>query len=136
MSGISPSDNEKNIKILDSRSFNLSLDETVFELTMSLSETFIEFKLIPKNTNPSYCYKENYDLSAMNKNLFGFFKELEKSFKVYSQLLKDNKVKLVLDKEKNIMKLNSTIIHYYEEVETNLELKRFDLTKDDLYPYF
>ena len=101
---------------------------------MSLSETFIEFKLIPKNTNPSYCYKENYDLSAMNKNLFGFFKELEKSFKVYSQLLKDNKVKLVLDKEKNIMKLNSTIIHYYEEVETNLELKRFDLTKDDLYP--
>ena len=134
MSDISPSNNEKNIKILDSRSFNLSLDDTVFELTMNLSETFIEFKLIPKNSNASYCYKENYDLSAMNKNLFGFFKELKKSFEVYSQILKDNKVKLVLDKEKNIMKLNyKTIINYNEEVDTNLELKRFELTKDDLY---
>ena len=53
---------KKNLKILDSRSFKLSLDDTVFELTMNLSETFIEFKLIPKNTNASYCYKENYDL--------------------------------------------------------------------------
>jgi len=60
----------------------------------------------------------------MNKNLFGFFKELKKSFEVYSQILKDNKVKLVLDKEKNIMKLNyKTIINYNEEVETNLEKK-------------
>ena len=33
------------------------------------------------------------------------------------------------------MKLNyKTIINYNEEVETNLELKRFDLTKDDLCP--
>ena len=32
------------------------------------------------------------------------------------------------------MKLHyKTIINYNEEVETNLELKRFDLTKDDLY---
>ena len=53
---------KKNLKILDSRSFKLSLDDTIFELTMNLSETFIEFKLIPKNTNASYCYKENYDL--------------------------------------------------------------------------
>ena len=135
MSEISQSNKEKNIKILDSRSFNLSLDDTVFELTMNLSETFIQFKLIPKNSNASYCYKENYDLSAMNKNLFGFFKELKKSFEVYSQILKDNKVKLVSDKEKNTMKLNyKTIINYNEEVETNLELKKFDLTKDDLYP--
>ena len=135
MSDISSSNNEKNIKILDSRSFNLSLDDTLFELTMYLSETFVEFKLMPKNSNSSYCYKENYDLSAMNKNLFGFFKELKKSFEVYSQILKDNKVKLVLDKEKNIMKLNyKTIINYNEEVDTNLELKRFELTKDDLYP--
>jgi hypothetical protein len=96
MSEISQSNKEKNIKILDSRSFNLSLDDTVFELTMNLSETFIQFKLIPKNSNASYCYKENYDLSAMNKNSFGFFKELKKSFEVYSQILKDNKVKFAL----------------------------------------
>ena len=91
---------KKNLKILDSRSFKLSLDDTIFELTMNLSETFIEFKLIPKNTNASYCYKENYDLQTMNKNLFCFFNELKKSFEVYSQILKDNKVKLVLDKKK------------------------------------
>ena len=36
-------------KNLDSKSYNLSLDNENYELIMTLNESFIEFKLISKN---------------------------------------------------------------------------------------
>ena len=58
---------------------------------MNLTQTFIEFKIMPKNANDSYYYKK-INLNTFNKRLFAFFDELKKSFEIYSKKIKENKV--------------------------------------------
>ena len=118
-------------KILEAKKYDLSLINEKYELIMRLSESFIEFKLSPTNIISSYYYQEIFDLPTINKLLFTFFKEIKEVFAFYDKILNKKKVKLI--KENDIIKLNmKNIINFDEEIETNLELKKIKLTKDDL----
>ena len=114
----------ENTKVSDTKTYDLALMDEEYELVMELNESFIEFKLSPKNTVSTYYYQERFDLKTLIELLVAYFKELKEVFKFYDKILTVKKVKLVKNKEKDTISLNyKTIIHYDEEVETNLELK-------------
>ena len=127
------SENEKDIKIIETKSYNLSLLNEEYELTMNLTNLFIEFKLIEKNILSQYYYKEKFDLQTINKLLYTFFNEIKDVFNFYDKILINNKVKLILLKDKNAINLNfKNIINLDNEVESNLELKKSKINRDDI----
>ena len=131
---LTPEIEKNNNKIIESISYILLLENNEYELTMSLIENnLIQYKLIQKNTISSSYYIAEYDLSTINKLLFVFFKDIKEIYNFYDKILKKNKVKLILSKEKNKINLNfKNIINFDEEVETNLELKEIKLNKDEI----
>ena len=125
-------ENEK--KIIESKSYNLKLEQNEYELTMNITQdNYIQYKLIQKNTIALSYYFFEYDLPTINKLLYVFFKEIKEIFNFYDKILNKNKVRLVLSKEKSKIYLNfKNIINLDEEVETNLELKEMKLKKEDI----
>ena len=124
-------DQETEENILNSKKYNLLLDNEDYELTMNLRETFIEFKLTQKNIISLYYYQEKFDLQTINHLLSSFFKELKEVFEFYVKALNRNLVKLI----KNNIKMNLNMIYIIklnEEMEINLELKKIKFTKDDI----
>ena len=122
----------ENIKILETKKYDLSLNNEKYELTMNLNESFIEFILYQKNIISSYCYQEKFDLPTLNKYLFTFFKKLKEVFIFYDKVKDKKKVKLIQQNNNRIDLNMRNIINYDEKVETNLELKKNKLLKDDL----
>jgi len=124
-------ENEKDINIIESKSYNLSLLNEEYELIMNLSNLYIEYKLIKKNIIYPYFYKQKYDLQNINKLLYTFFNEIKDAYNFYDKILINNKVKLILIDDK--INLNfKNIINFDNEVETNLELKKIKINKDDI----
>ena len=96
-------------------------------------DNYIQYKLIQKDTIALSYYFFEYDLSTLNKLLYVFYKEIKEIFNFYDKILKKNKVKLKLSKERNKIYLNFTnIINLDEEVDTNLELKEIKLEKEEI----
>ena len=126
---ISSLENEKDI--IESKSYNLSLLNEEYELIMNLYNKYIEFKLIKKNIISIYYYKQKYDLENINKLLYTFFKEIKDVYNFYDKILNKNKVKLIL-KEDKINLIFKIIINLDNEIETNLELKKIKINKDDI----
>ena len=122
-------------KGLDKKSYILSLENYEYELIMTLLESTIEFKLVPKTANSDFFYKEKFDLSTINekKYLIITLKDLKKAFEKFEKLLNDKKVKLIREKEDTI-NLNLQIDFMGEELETNLTLKQYKINKDEAYP--
>ena len=118
-----------------SKSYELSLNNEEYTLKMDLSESFIEFKLAPKDAISNFYYQEKFDLTAINENkyLILSFKELNKAFVYFDKLLNDKRVKLVKSREDKI-NLNMKIPFMDEELESNLELKQYKITKEDVFP--
>ena len=102
---------------------------------MSLTESSIEFKLLPKKVISDIYYKERLDLSTINNNkyLIISLSDIKKAFKIFDNMLKDKKVKLSKTKE-DAININLLNIINYEEIETNLELKQFKMNKEEAYP--
>ena len=102
---------------------------------MSLIESSIEFKLLPKKVISDIYYKERLDLSTINNNkyLIISLSDIKKAFKIFDNMLKDKKVKLSKTKEKEI-NLNLLNNINYEEIETKLELKQCKINKEEAYP--
>jgi hypothetical protein len=123
---LTPTLEENEKKIIESKSYNLKLEQNEYELTMTITQdNYIQYKLIQKNTIALSYYFFEYDLSTINKLLYVFFKEIKEIFNFYDKILNKNKVRLVLSKEKSKIYLNfKNIINLDEEVETNLELKK------------
>ena len=119
----------------DSKLYVLSLNNEEYELKMSLTESFIEFNLVPKNAISDFYFNEKYELSTINENkyLIKSFKELKEAFEIFDRLFKDKRIQLVKLKEETI-NLNIKIPSYFGEEETNLELKRYKMNKEDVYP--
>ena len=109
----------------------LSLENEEYELKMSLSESFIEFKLIKKNVISDFYYQEKFDLSTINGCLFSEFKDLKAAYETYDKALSLQKVKLIKSKG-NTIYLNLKIpVNIFEEKDSNLELKQHKLEKND-----
>ena len=126
---------QKDKKILETRTHKLQLNKDEYELTMGIDDSdYIHFKLRQTNSISSSYYTSNFDLITITKLLYVINKDIKDVFNFYDKVLAKNKVKLVYNKEKNLMLLNFTnIINFDELVETSLELKEVKLTTEEIF---
>ena len=130
----STSSNDINLKITESETYELLLEKDEIQLTMSLYDnTYIEFKLVPKNIIESSYYIAKYNLETLNKNLYIFCKDLKEVFQFFKKILQKKKITLLLSKDKSKIYMNfKNIINFDEQVETNLELNEVKLSKEEI----
>ena len=115
-------------------SYKLSLQNEEYELTMNLTESFIQFKLVPKIVSEFY-YKSEINLSIIKekKYLINEYTELKKAYETFDKKFIRKKVKLIKLKEDSI-NLNYKNNVDDEEMEVNIELKQFKIEKGDINP--
>ena len=109
--------------------YNISILNEEYELSMKINESLLEFELKQKNID-EYCYKSKYDLQTINKLLSSSFKGIKEAFNLFDKIIIEKKVKIVKLKDKNIINLN--FINTKKNVEIKLELKKIELTKEQL----
>ena len=114
------------------QSYNISLLDEDYELSMSIYQSFLEFKLQQNNIIVDYYYKSKYDLQTINNLLHTSFKGTKEVFNFFDKLLNDKKVKLIKLKDKNIININFKNVSSNKEIEINLELKQIKLNKDEM----
>ena len=119
-------------ELIESKSYDMFLDNIEYELIIKLMNSIIEFKLIQKNIINSCYYAEKYDLQNINKHLYTFFNNIKDVFHFYDKILKKNKVKLSKEKNK-ICLIFKGVINFDEEIETKLELKEIKLNKEEIF---
>ena len=121
---------EENIQHL----YNISLLDEDYELSMSINQSFLEFKLQQNKIIVDYYYKTIYDLQTINNLFTTSFKGIKEAFNYIDGLLNDKKVKLIKLKDKNIinLKIKNIINLDKEDKEINLELKQIKLNKDEM----
>ena len=117
--------------IPDTKTHILSLENEEYELKMSLSESFIEFKLAQKKVVSDFYYEEKFDLSTINEHLFSKFEDLKTAYENYDKALNFKKVKLVKSNENTIYLNLKITVNIFEEKDANLELKQHKLDKND-----
>ena len=118
---------EENIQ----QSYNLSLLDEDYELSMSINQSFLEFKVQQNNIIVDYYYKTKYDLQIINNLFTTSFKGTKEVFNFFDKLLNDKKFKLIKLKDKNIINLNFKNVFILDK-EINLELKQTKLNKDEM----
>ena len=127
-------DEEAHDKIIDTKTYSLPLLVHEYEFTVNLEKEFLEFKVQQKNTITDCYYMVKLDLPTLNKKLFTFFKETKEVFMFYDKMIHKQKVKLVQMEEKDTINLYfKNIVNFDEEKETNIELEKYKLEKDDIY---
>ena len=93
-------------EIKESKSYSILLLNEEYELTMNLSESYIEFKLQQNNIIVNYYYQDKYDLTTINELFNICFKEIKEVFYFYDKNIKENKVKLIYSKDNKFINLN------------------------------
>ena len=117
---------EENIEI----SYNISILDEEYELSMRLNNSLLEFKLQQTNIIDEYFYKSKFELEAINKLLSSSYDKIKEVFDLFDILLKEKKVKLVKSNDENIIKLN--FVNATQNNESNVELKKYKLSKDEM----
>ena len=92
---------EENIEI----SYEISILDEEYELSMRLNNSLLEFKLQQTNIIDEYYYKSKFELEAINKLLSSSYDKIKEVFDLFDILLKEKKVKLVKSNDENIIKL-------------------------------
>ena len=118
---------------IDTKTNILLLENEEYELNMTLFESVIEFKLIPKKSD--YIYTEKFDLSTINnrKYLIRDIIDLKTAFEKFDRLLNNKKAKLIKARGDTI-NLNFKINIIDDEIESNLELKQIKINEEVGYP--
>ena len=117
---------EENIDI----SYDISILDDIYELSIGMNESSLEFILKQKNIIDEYYYKAKFDLNLINKLMHTSFGRIKEAFNFFDNLLKDKKVKLIKSNDKNIIKLN--FINIIQKNESNVELNKYKLSKDEM----
>ena len=117
---------EENIEI----SYNISILDEEYELSMEINNSLLEFKLQQANIIDEYYYKSKFELEEKNKLLSSSYDKIKEVFDLFDILLKEKKVKLVKSNDENIIKLN--FVNATQNNESNVELKKYKLSKDEM----
>ena len=118
---------------IDTKTYILLLEKEEYELNMTLFESVIEFKLIPKKSD--YIYTEKFDLSTINnrKYLIRDIIDLKTAFEKFDTLL-NNKIAKLIKARGDTINLNFKINIIDDEIESNLELKQIKINEEVGYP--
>ena len=117
---------EENIEI----SYDIFILDDVYELSMKIYESLLEFKLQQKNIIDEYYYKTKFDLEEINKLMPTSFGRIKEVFDFFDKLLKEKKVKLIKSNNQDIIKLN--FANTTKKNESNVELQKYKLYKDEI----
>ena len=117
---------EENIEI----SYDIFILDDVYELSMKIYESLLEFKLQQKNIIDEYYYKTKFDLEEINKLMPTSFGRIKEVFDFFDNLLKEKKVKLIKSNNQDIIKLN--FANTTKKNESNVELQKYKLSKDEI----
>ena len=112
---------EQNLEI----SYNISILDEEYELSMKLNNSLLEFELQQTNIIDEYYYKSKFELEAINKLLFSSYEIIKEAFDFFDSLLKEKKFKLLKSNAQDIIKLN--FINTTQKNESNVELKKYKL---------
>ena len=119
---------------INEQSYNLPLSEDEYELSINLYESFLEFILKQKNIISNFYYKKELDLQTIN-NLFSTnFEQMQDALYFLKIPIKDKKVKLFHDVNRNIYSLIfKNIVDGNREVETKVEFdQKIQLTPNQI----
>ena len=132
---ISTLNNEGSQKLIEAKTFEIKVEKEEFELLLNLYDSsYLEFKVMQKDTIPTCYYIEKYNLESINKASFTFCNNLKEVFQFYCKILQKNKVRLLFSEEKSKICLNfKNIINVDEEVEANIKLNEVILSKDEIF---
>ena len=83
--------------------YSLSILDEEYELTLIKNESDFELKLQQNNIIVDYYYKTKLDLQTLNKLLFMSFNGFQEAVDFFDKQLKENKIKLIILKNKNII---------------------------------
>ena len=75
---------EENIEI----SYNISIQDEEYELSMKLNNSLLEFKLQQTNIIDEYYYKSKFELDTINNLLSSSYERIKKVFDFFNSLLK------------------------------------------------
>ena len=117
---------EENIEI----SYNISILDDAYELSMKIYESLLEFKIQQTNIIDEYYYKSKFDLEAINKLMPTSFGRIKEVFDFFDNLLKEKKVLLIKSNNQDIIKLN--FANTTKKNESNVELQKYKLSKDEI----
>ena len=113
-------------EIIETKKYEMKLNEDIYMLIMDMySNENINFKISPKNDLLSkanfskvYSYEELIKKLILHKE---HYDNISKVFKFYDISLSKNRVSLVFDKNKKIMKLSLRKILDYDEIDCFLD---------------
>ena len=127
---------DENTKKLKSENKIIKLQEDEYELEMSLYNNNIEFKVIQNSPMASCYYKEKYTYEEIKKISYIYnpkYKDIESIYQYYKEkILLKKEINLILSEDKNIMCLKYQIISNDDEIDVDLQLKKFNLEKHDI----
>ena len=75
---------EENIEI----SYNISILDEEYELSMKLNNSLLEFKLQQTNIIDEYYYKSKFELDTINNLLSSSYERIKEVFDFFNSLLK------------------------------------------------
>ena len=116
---------EENIEI----SYDISILDEEYELSLKLNNSLLEFKLQQTNIIDEYYYKSKFELEEINRLLSSSFGRIKEVFDFFDYLLRDKKVKLIKSNVQDIIKLNFVNA---QNNESNVELIKYKLSKDEI----
>ena len=129
---------EKNIKndLKIEKSFELNYNKDIYLLLIEkISEKKIKFKIRQINNisfyyyENIYCYEEITKILLLEKN---YYDNIDKIFKFYENSITRQKVSLIIDKEKKIIKLSLKKVMDFDEVNCYMDLYEKKLTNEEM----
>ena len=114
---------EENIEI----SYDISIFDEEYELSMKLNNSLLEFKIQQTNIIDEYYFKSKFDLEEINKLMHTSYGRIKEVFDFFHNLLKDKKVKIIKSNAQDIIKLN--FVNITQKIESNVELKNINYLK-------
>ena len=130
-----PLESNKFNDILESKEYELKLDNDIYLLKMELhSNDLIIFNLRQMNNLSFNCYYEKYEYdNLLNLLLLNheFYDNISKIYKFCDKTITKNKVKLIKIKEKKIVIILKNIVDL-EEVECKLNLIEIKMTNEEM----
>ena len=127
--------NNKENYLLESKEYELKLDNDIYLLKMELKlNDIISLKIRQINDLSFYYYSKDYKYDNLAKLLLlnkDYYDNISKIYKFFDKAISKKKVKLIKTKEKQIILLLKNIIEF-EEVDCKLNLNEMTITNEEM----
>ena len=130
-----PIDINNKPSLLESKEYELKLDNDTYLLKMELNlNEQINLNLRKVNNLSFYCYSKEYKYDSLLKLLLlnkDYYDNISKIYNFFDKAISKKKVKLIKEKEKQMILLLKNVIEF-EEIDCKLDLKETKITNEEM----